>query len=215
MKNRSLIPLSILSLLVFQSCGEKESISSITKPIVVSTEEIEEEVVEEPEPEPLEIVNIPEPEAKPAPLSFMENALLDRTIFVNGEQIRHQSIEGKPDYYVVFLTAAWSAKCKENIGEIKRLYEEHIVTNPQIEFLMVSVDSESQWVHKWAVEEKFPWPMLMKDQLDGISEIKEMGDLYAHVFALFDKEGNNMKALTLETFASEVSRIKGETAKLD
>lgn len=199
---KSLIPIAISSLFFVSSCSKEESISVITTPEVAVTES------EYPLANTSEVIKVPllEP-IKKHQSTLMEQALDGRTLFdINGELLA-KPIEKKVKFYVIYITAEWSAKCKEHIDEVKDAYLKEISPHPNVELVMVSIDQNSSWLEKWATEEAFQWPILMNQQRLEVAPIEKLGDGYARVFMLLDENGERKQAYTLEECIEFIKKL--------
>ncbi len=208
------IPLltGLLISFVLVSCSKDDSISKITKPVVINEETLE--LLAEPAPAPviaesvvkLEPRPTPEP-VKELPKPLMEQVLEGETVILLNGEITSKPIEKKVKYYVVYITAEWSAKCKEHINELKEIYNSVIQPHPDVELLMVSVDSDSSWVKQWAVKESFQWPILMNEQRAEVAPIAKIGDRYARLFTILNDEGERQDVYTLSECLKFIEKL--------
>lgn len=67
-------------------------------------------------------------------------------------------------------------------------YKEKIATNDKAELIMASLDSSEDKAEAWANEVQFPWPTVLKDDLEKTDIIDHKGRGVPH-YVLVDKDG--------------------------
>ena len=210
MKPLSVSCYSLLGLCVAASlfsCSKEKPVQVSQEPVVIEEKakpmpEVKEEVLKEIEEVPEVIPEVVE--LKPSP---MELALMGQVLYLSDDDVVRKDIEGKPEFYIIYYTAEWSGNCKARIAEIKQTYEDKIASNPKVELIMVSLDSDSEWMMGWARRENFAWPMIMKDRLSSVPIIKDIGGKAAHHFQMVDKNGERQPAYDLETCLELINQL--------
>ena len=182
------------------SCGKKEPVASevneVEKTKPVETPVIPEPVIKEKddpdkdtEPEVVETDN-KEP-------SKMEKLLSGKTVYIkDNTAVRSDSKKGVKQYFLLY-TGSWCATTKKNLPKIKQFYHDHIKDVPHREFILVSNDDTSA-VIKWAIQENFEWPMLLKEELSQIDFLNSEAENYGFYFPAYSDKGESLNCVTLD-----------------
>lgn len=192
-----------VSLALVVSCSKEKPETKVSQPVEIPEQilpieekqetEVEKEFVAALEVDPVEPAEVKEP-------SLMEKSLTGQCYYVIDENVIKKNMTKQPKKFILYLTAEWSGICRDNISEIKQIYAEKINPHADIEMLLVSIDTDSSWMKKWARQEKFPWPMIMHDQKSAIGPLRDLDDKTAPLFLLVDQEGReiDVESYTLE-----------------
>ena len=97
----------------------------------------------------------------------MEQLLKGKTVYIkDGEAVRSDCKKDVKQFFF-FYTGKWCVTTKKNLPKIKQFYNDHFKDVPNREFILVSNDDPGK-VIKWAIDEKFEWPLLLKEELSQI-----------------------------------------------
>lgn len=97
------------------------------------------------------------------------------------------------EYYIVYVSASYWPPCIAGAPQLVRDYNEKIKDNPEVEFILFSVDQSQDRATAWAKKENFPWPTITPETLK--KEGQALRPLIQHFgrripeYLLFDKEG--------------------------
>lgn len=69
-------------------------------------------------------------------------------------------------------------------------YKEQVATNPAVDMIHLSRDSDDGAALDWAKKESFPWPHIMKDDVEEFF-LKHYGG-GVPTYVLIDREGNKL-----------------------
>lgn len=190
----------VFFLLVLPACTEQKTLKKISNPIDLEQANqpqinLDEEEIQLPEPEdfpdPVVEKNEP-PQLKLDTSSRMERLLVNRCHYVTGRGLTTAGVKQNPTYFILYLTAEWSAPCKKNIKALKKVYQEEIALLPEIELLMLSIDTDSSWMKRWAVEADFDWPIVMRENKRKIAPLRHLEETTVPLFILFNTEGKEI-----------------------
>ena len=70
-------------------------------------------------------------------------------------------------------------------------YNDKVATNPAVEMIHVSLDSDEKAAEAWAAKENFPWPTVMRDKLER-SGLSEYAPRAVPTYLLVDGDGNRI-----------------------
>lgn len=89
----------------------------------------------------------------------------------------------------------------QSAPQLVEKYNQHIASNPLVEMIHVSMDSDIESATKWAAQESFPWlTVLPEAQEDGLMSLNP--DKGAPEYLLMSAEGEIvLKATSDEIFA--------------
>lgn len=90
-------------------------------------------------------------------------------------------------------------------------YNEKIATNPKVELIHVSADTDKKDAEEWAKKEKFPWPTVLPDDVKRSGLDKYAGSGVPH-YVLIDKDGKQIAEGQGEVLG-KVQELTGPPAK--
>lgn len=107
-------------------------------------------------------------------------------IDVNGNRMRLSDFQGKMVYIDVWAT--WCAPCRAEIPHVGKL-REHFVNDPRIEFISISVDTQTKKWAKMVQEENLPWKQFIVEGGTNSDFYKGYAIEFIPRFMLIGKDG--------------------------
>lgn len=114
--------------------------------------------------------------------------LASYTVSIKNDSFVKTPIAGEPRYFIAYYASSTSEDCKKSAPDLVNFYNEKIAKNPNVELVMISSDEKQNELLVWGLNEKFPWPIVVKEDAPKASLAKYAGEFVPH-YVMVDSKG--------------------------